>query len=168
MTIDCKRLLLVYVIAVIGVLSVIGIENAFALDNKVSVVGNFEGKFDHEMINTTGKYTISANTETFVLVGTFDNEYYQHLNPVTGKYVTSNPNCQRVHGDLVLESVDTKVFLDYNGKNCKYGLISYVIGTFEVTDSEGLLEINEGYGRITFVADHHSNNVSGQLKGSFE
>ncbi len=134
------------------------VSEANALPHAISVVGEFEGKFDHKSINTVGDYTISGDTNTFVLVGTFENDGLDWF----------NPNCQKIVADLILESQETKFYLDYTGKNCRYGLFSYVIGTFEVTDSEGEYEIKSGEGRITFVADHHTNNVSGELKGSFE
>jgi len=197
---DSKRLLLVYVLAVVGVLSIIAIEEVFAdeiqeetqvvdkvelevvreedtkeelvvvetkLTHKVSVTGNFDGVFDHKSINTQGKFRISGEIETFVLVGTFENTGVKHWNPVSGVYITSNPNCQNISADLVLESVETKINIDFNGKNCTYGLTSYVIGTFETTESVGKYGSIVGEGSITFVADHHTNNVSGQLKGSF-
>lgn len=154
-------------IFVVSTWSFIIVEEAFALPHSVGVVGDFNGKFDEKMINTEGKFRISGEIKQFILTGTFDNEYHKHVNPTTGKYVTSNPNCQRLHAGLVLQSVESKINLDFNGKNCKIGLISYVIGTFEVIDSEGKYEIKQGEGRITFVADHHNNNVHGQLKGVF-
>ncbi len=134
------------------------VSEANALPHAISVVGEFEGKFDLKSINTVGDYTISGDTNTFVLVGTFENDGLDRF----------NPNCQKIIAYLVLENQETKINLDYTGKNCRYGLFSYVIGTFEVTNSEGEYEIKSGKGRITFVADHHSNNVSGHLKGSFE
>ncbi len=199
---DSKKLLLVYVLAVVGVLSIIAIEEVFAdeiqeeaqevltfvdevtlqvtsieeevvvvekkLTHKVSITGNFEGDFDHKLINANGKFRISGDIQTFVLVGTFENEGVRYWNPYTGEYQTSNPNCQIVVGDLVLRSPDTRVELIFNGQTCTYGLMSYVIGTFVTGDSSGSYAGVEGEGRITFVADHHNNNVSGQLKGSFE
>lgn len=137
------------------------------LTHRVSVTGNFDGVFDHELINTEGKFRISSDVDTFVLVGTFENAVVQHWSPISGVYVTSNPNCQNISGDLVLESTEAKINIDFNGKNCTYGLTSYVIGTFETTESVGKYEGIVGEGSITFVADHHTNNVSGQLKGSF-
>lgn len=134
------------------------VSEANALPHAISVVGDFEGKFDHKSINTVGEYTISGDTNTFVLVGTFENDGIDRF----------NLTCQKIVADLVLESQETKINLDYTGKNCRYGLFSYVIGTFEVTNSEGKYEIKSGEGRITFVADHHTNNVSGELKGNFE
>lgn len=155
-----------------------------SLPHTIGIVGDFEGKFDHKSIITEGEYTIGGETEDFVLTGTFDNEYHKHVNPATGKYVTSNPNCQQVHGDLVLESAKMKIILDFEGKNCQIGLTSYVIGTYYSNDYEfadedeyeyGYDEDPEeeyenitGNGRITFVADHHSNSVSGNIKGIFE
>ncbi len=143
------------------------IVDAFALPHAMSIVADFEGKFDNKSINTSGKYRISNDVNIFVLVGNFEETGVSHYDPTTGKYVISNPNCSNITGELVLESVEAKIYLDYTGKNCHYGLLSYVIGTFEVTNSEGKYEILEGEGRITFVADHHNNDVSGQLKGSF-
>lgn len=158
-----------------------------SLPHAVGIVGDFEGTFDHESIITEGEYTISGNTEQFVLTGTFDNEYHEHVNPATGKYVTSNPNCQRVHGDLVLESAEIKIIIDFEGKNCRFGLMSYVIGTYYsneyvFTDEDEEEEDEYGYGneyedyedditgngRITFVADHHSNFVYGEIKGIYK
>ena len=138
------------------------------LPHAVSITADFEGKFDRKMINTSGEYKISNDVNTFVLVGTFDETGVSHYDPILGKYVITNPNCSNITAELVLESKDTKINLDYTGKNCHYGFFSYVIGTFEVTDSTGQYEGIEGNGRITFVADHHNNNVSGELKGSFE
>ncbi len=134
------------------------VSEANALPHAISVVGEFEGKFDEKMINTVGEFRINNDIGIYVLVGTFENDGIDRF----------NPNCQKIVADLVLESKETKFYLDYTGKNCRYGLFSYVIGTFEVTDSEGEYEIKSGEGRITFVADHHTNNVSGELKGSFE
>jgi len=164
-----NKIIPMYVLTYIIIgLALFGIVEVYALPHAISVVGNFEGEFDYKSINTTGEYTISGDTNTFVLVGTFEEKGVSHYNVSTGKYVISNPNCSNITGELVLQSVETKINLDYTGKNCHYGLFSYVIGTFEVTDSEGKYEIKSGEGRITFVADHHTNNVSGQLKGSFE
>lgn len=157
-----------------------------SLPRTIGIVGDFEGTFDHKSIITEGEYTISSEVEQFVLTGTFDNEYNEH-DPATatGKYVT-NPNCQRVHGDLVLESDKIKIIIDFEGKNCRFGLISYVIGTYfsneyVFTDEDEEYgygyEYNDEYekyeddiigdGRITFVADHHTNNVMGHFKGSY-
>jgi len=121
-----------------------------------SFIGSFEGIFDEKMINAVGEFRVSNNIDTFVLVGTFETNKITHWNPYEGVYITSNPNCQKIIADLVLEGTDRKISLDFTGKNCKYGLISYVIGTFE---TEG------GEGRITFVADHHTNTVKGELRG---
>lgn len=111
-----------------------------------SFIGSFEGKYDEKMINTVGEFRISNEIGTYVLVGTFENDGRDWL----------NPNCQKIVADLVLEGTDRKITLDFTGKNCKYGLTSYVIGTFETDGGEG---------RITFVADHHNNNVKGELRG---
>jgi len=125
------------------IVSILVIDEAQA---RTSIVGSFEGKFDEKMINTVGEFRISNNIGTYVLVGTFENNGRDWL----------NPNCQKITADLVLEGTDKKIILDFTGKNCKYGLMSYVIGTFETSLGEG---------SITFVADHHNNNVEGQLKG---
>ncbi len=125
------------------IVSILVIDEAQA---RTSIVGSFEGKFDEKMINTVGEFRISNNIGTYVLVGTFENNGRDWL----------NPNCQKITADLVLEGTDKKITLDFTGKNCKYGLMSYVIGTFETSLGEG---------SITFVADHHNNNVEGQLKG---
>ena len=125
------------------IVSILVIDEAQA---RTSIVGSFEGKFDEKMINTVGEFRISNDIGTYVLVGTFQNDGRDWL----------NPNCQKIVAELTLEGTDRKITLDFTGKNCKYGLMSYVIGTFETSLGEG---------SITFVADHHSNNVSGQLKG---
>ena len=123
---------------------------------RTSFLGTFEGKFDEKMINTVGEFRVNNNIDTFVLTGTFENDKITFWDPYQGVYVTSNPNCQKIIGDLVLQNDKTIINLDFKGKNCKYGLTSYVIGTFETSVGEG---------SITFVADHHSNSVQGQLKG---
>ncbi len=139
------------------------------LEHRVSVTGNFDGDFDHKMINASGKFTISGDVQTFVLVGTFENEGIRYWNPYSGEYETSNPNCQIIIGDLVLQSVETEIDLVFEGQTCTYGLMSYVIGTFETGESTGTYAGVEGEGRITFVADHHDNKIiGGQLKGNFE
>lgn len=143
------------------------IDNVEAIPSyKVSIVGNFDGEFDHKMINSSGKFRISGDAIIFALTGTFENSEQQHWNPLTGKYVRSSPNCQKINGDLVLTETNEKIDLDFNGKVCSYGLYSFVIGTFETTGGEGTYENVSGEGNITFVADHHTNKVSGQLKGS--
>ncbi|GEM_PF-6802113 len=119
------------------------IDDAQALS---SFIGSFEGMYDEKMINAVGEFRINNDIGTYVLVGTFENDGIDRY----------NPNCQKIVGDLVLEGTDRKIILDFTGKNCKYGLTSYVIGTFETDGGEG---------RITFVADHHNNTVEGQLKG---
>lgn len=164
-------LLLIVTIGMVFFCSTLMIGNVVAIQDvdelpsyKTSVVGNFNGHFDNKMINTSGNFNINNKVKTFVLVGTFANAEQQHWNPITGKYVKSSPNCQKIIGDLVLQTADAKINLDFIGKKCVYGLFSYVIGTFEVTDSTGY-EIESGEGRITFVTDHHSNIAKGQLKG---
>lgn len=138
-----NKLILVYVLA-ISVISIMSIEEAQA---RTSIVGSFEGTYDEKMIITVGEFRISNEIGTYVLVGTFENDGIDWF----------NPNCQKIVADLVLEGIDRKIItLDFTGKNCKYGLTSYVIGTFET---------NGGEGRITFVADHHNNTVEGQLTG---
>jgi len=125
------------------------IVSIFVIDEaqaRTSFVGSFEGKFDEKMINTVGEFRINNDIGIYVLVGTFENDGIDRF----------NPNCQKIVADLVLEGTDRKISLDFTGKNCKYGLMSYVIGTFETDGGEG---------RITFVADHHNNTVEGQLTG---
>lgn len=127
------------------------IVSLFLIDDaeaRSSFIGNFEGKFDEKMINTEGEFRVGGESNIFVFVGTFENAGRDYF----------NPSCQKISGDLILESNDKKIYIDFDGKNCKYGLISYVVGTFE---TEG------GEGRITFVADHHNNNVKGELRGFF-
>lgn len=158
----------IFAVTVVSFWSFTLFEEAFALEHKVRVQGNFDGKFDHKMINSEGTFRISGDINKFILVGTFDNNDSEHWNPVTGKYVRSNPTCQKIVGDLTLESVETKIKLNVNAKKCQYGLLSYIIGTFDVVDSEGKHDIESGEGRITFVADNHNNSVKGQLIGSFE
>jgi len=143
MNTDWNKLILVYALAVIGVISIMSIEEAQA---RTSFVGSFEGTYDEKMINTVGEFRINNDIGIYVFVGTFENDGIDRF----------NPNCQKIVGDLVLEGTDRKITLDFTGKNCKYGLTSYVIGTFET---------NGGEGRITFVADHHNNTVEGQLTG---
>jgi len=134
-----KLLLLLPILAV----SVFIIDDAQA---RSSFIGSFEGIFDEKMINAVGEFRISNDIGTYVFVGTFEDNGRDAF----------NPNCQKILADLVLEGTDRKLSLDFTGKHCKYGFISYVIGTFE---TEG------GEGRITFVADHHKNTVKGELRG---
>ncbi len=152
-----NRTILVIPLLVVSFFFLMGSHNqATALS---SFYGEFDGKFDNKMINADGKFRIGSDIGTFVLVGTFENSMFRHWDPLSGVYITSNPNCQNIIGDLTLQGEKRSIDLDFTAKSCKYGLISYVIGTFE---TEG------GEGRITFVADHHENNVSGQLKGVIE
>ncbi len=144
---------LIFVIATIGIMFTVGIVES--ADARTSIVGSFEGKFDNEMIKAKGEFRV-GELGTFELTGTFENDVFTYWNPYEGVFITSNPNCQKIIGDLVLQNDKTIINLDFKGKNCRYGLMSYVIGTFETSLGEG---------SITFVADHHSNNVEGQLKG---
>jgi len=143
MNADWNKLIFVYVLAVIGVISIMSIDDAQA---RSSFIGSFEGTYDEKMINADGEFRISNDIGIYVLVGTFDDKGRDAF----------NPNCQKILADLVLEGTDRKLSLDFTGKYCKYGLISYVIGTFETDGGEG---------RITFVTDHHKNTVKGELRG---
>lgn len=166
-------LLLIVTIGMVLFCSTLMIGNAVAIPDaealpsyKSSLVGNFNGKFDHSTINTVGKFNIGSEIETFVLVGTFESAEYSYWNPITGKYVRSSPDCQKIVGDLVLESKQGIINLQFNGKKCMYGLYSFVLGTFNAVDGTEKYELKSGEGRITFVTDHHSNIAKGQLKGS--
>ena len=130
---------------------------------KISIVGDFQGKFDHKSINAEGEFLIRNDIHTFTITG--DLEKFKR-DSIIGRY--TNYNCDNISGPLVLQGKETKIDIEFTGQKCQYGYASYVIGTFESIGSSGQYEGIEGEGRITFYADHHANNVFGQLKGSFE
>ncbi len=134
------------------------VPDAEASYHDVAIVGDFEGKFDHASINAEGDYSISNDKHTFTLHGDFVKD---------GRDMTYNIQCITIVGELVLDSKETKVFLDFDGKKCQYGYMSYVFGTFETTSSTGKFAGVTGEGRINFYADHHANNVFGTLQGTF-
>lgn len=141
--------------------------NAEAIpEYKTAFTGNFNGKFDGLVVDVDGKYRADNMVDTFAMIGTLTTADVNHFNPVTGKYVKSSPTCHKVDGDLVLQSKMGQIKLDFNGKKCMYGLKSYVIGTFEIVNATDSYENSSGDGRLTFVTDHHNNNVKGNLKGS--
>jgi len=134
------------------------VPDAEASYHDVAIVGDFEGKFDHASIIAEGDYRISNDKQLFTLHGDFVKD---------GRDKTYNIQCITIVGELVLDSKETKVFLDFDGKKCQYGYMSYVFGTFETTDSTGKFAGVTGEGRINFYADHHANNVFGTLQGTF-
>ena len=134
------------------------VPDAEASYHDVAVVGDFAGKFDHKSIYADGDFTISNNKHTFTLLGDFEKD---------GRDRTYNIQCITIVGKLVLDSEDTKIYLDFDGKKCQYGYMSFVFGTFETTNSTGKLAGVTGEGRINFYADHHANNVFGTLQGTF-
>ncbi len=134
------------------------VPDAEASYHDVAIVGDFEGKFDHKSISAEGDYSISNDRHTFTLLGDFEKD---------GRDKTYNINCITIVGKLVLDSEETKVYLDFDGKKCQYGYMSFVFGTFETTDSTGKFAGVTGQGRINFYADHHANNVFGTLQGTF-
>jgi len=159
---NCKLLftsLLISVIAVILLASTMPVAEAWG----VSIVGDFTGKFDHKTLNAEGEFLIRNDKHTFTITG--DLEKFKR-DGLTGLY--TNYNCHNISGPLVLESSETQINIEFTGKKCQYGYASYVLGTFESTGSSGQYEGIEGTGRITMYADHHANNVFGQLKGVFE
>ncbi len=133
--------------------------DAEASYHDVAIVGDFQGKFDHKSISAEGDYRISNDEHTFTLIGNFEKD---------GRDMTYNIQCITVVGKLVLDSEETKVYLDFDGKKCQYGYMSFVFGTFETTDSTGKFAGVTGSGRINFYADHHANNVFGTLQGVFK
>lgn len=134
------------------------VPDAEASYHDVAIVGDFEGKFDHKSINAEGDYRISNDEHTFTLKGDFVKD---------GRDWTYNIQCITIVGKLVLDSEETKVYLDFDGKKCQIGYMSYVFGTFETTNSTGKFAGVTGDGRINFYADHHANNVFGTLQGKF-
>jgi len=134
------------------------VPDAEASYHDVAVVGDFAGKFDHKSIYADGDFRISNNKHMFTLLGDFEKD---------GRDKTFNINCITIVAKLVLDSEDTKIYLDFDGKKCAYGHMSFVFGTFETTDSTGKLAGVTGEGRINFYADHHANNVFGTLQGTF-
>ncbi len=134
------------------------VPDAEASYHDVAIVGDFEGKFDHKSINAEGDYSISNDRHIFTLHGDFEKD---------GRDVTYNIQCITIVGELVLDSKETKVYLDFDGKKCQYGYMSFVFGTFETTNSTGKFAGVTGEGRINFYADHHANNVFGTLQGTF-
>ncbi len=132
--------------------------DAEASYHDVAIVGDFQGKFDHKSIIAEGDYRISNNEHTFTLIGDFEKD---------GRDNTYNINCITIVAKLILDSEETKVYLDFDGKKCAYGHMSFVFGTFETTDSTGKFAGVTGSGRINFYADHHANNVYGTLQGVF-
>jgi len=135
------------------------VPDAEATYHSVAIVGDFQGKFDHKSINADGDFRISNDKHAFTLIGNFEKD---------GRDKTYNINCITVVGKLILESEETKVYLDFDGKKCAIGYMSFVFGTFETTDSTGKLAGVTGSGRINFYADHHANNVFGTLQGVFK
>jgi hypothetical protein len=135
------------------------VQDAEASYHDVAIVGDFQGKFDHKSISAEGDYRISNDEHTFTLIGDFEKD---------GRDMTYNIQCITVVGKLVLDSEETKVYLDFDGKKCQYGYMSFVFGTFETTDSTGKFAGVTGSGRINFYADHHANNVFGTLQGVFK
>ncbi len=134
------------------------VPDAEASYHDVAIVGDFDGKFDHNTIYAEGDYTISSDKHSFTLLGDFEKD---------GRDKTYNINCITIVAKLVLDSEDTKIYLDFDGKKCAYGHMSFVFGTFETTDSTGKYAGVTGEGRINFYADHHANNVYGTLQGTF-
>jgi len=134
------------------------VPDAEATYHSVAIVGDFEGKFDHKSISAEGDYRISNDKQTFTLIGDFEKD---------GRDWTYNINCITIVGKLVLDGEETKVYLDFDGKKCQIGYMSYVFGTFETTNSTGKFTGVTGEGRINFYADHHTNNVFGTLQGTF-
>ncbi|MCP6727150.1 MAG: hypothetical protein KJI69_03940 [Patescibacteria group bacterium] len=134
------------------------VPDAEATYHHVAVVGDFHGKYDHKSINALGDYRISNDEHTFTLTGDFVKD---------GRDMTYNINCITIIGQLVLESQETNIYLDFDGKECQYGYMSYVFGTFSTTDSTGKFEGIIGDGRVSFYTNHYSDNVSGTLQGKF-
>ena len=132
--------------------------DAEATYHDVAIVGDFQGKFDHKSIFADGDFRISNDKHAFTLVGDFEKD---------GRDKTYNINCITVVGKLILDSEETKVYLDFDGKKCAYGYMSFVFGTFETTDSTGKLAGVTGSGRINFYTNHYANNVYGTLQGVF-
>ncbi len=159
---DWNYLKLFWVINVIalGVLITLSlvVQDAEASYHDVAIVGDFQGKFNHASIIAEGDYTISSDKHTFTLLGDFVKD---------GRDMTYNINCITVIGKLVLDSKETKVYLDFDGKKCEYGYMSFVFGTFETTDSTGKFAGVTGEGRINFYTNHYANNVYGTLQGTF-
>lgn len=159
---SCKLLFVTWVISVIAV-TLIASSMPVAEAHGVSIVGDFTGKFDHKTLNAEGEFLIRNDKHTFTITG--DLEKFKR-DSLMGLY--TNYNCNNISGPLVLESSETQINIEFTGKKCQYGYASYVIGTFESTGSSGQYEGIEGEGRITMYADHHANNVFGQLAGVFE
>ena len=134
------------------------VPDAEASYHSVAVVGDFEGKFDHKSIYSEGDFRISNDKHMFTLLGDFEKD---------GRDMTYNIHCITVVGKLVLDSEDTEINLDFDGKKCEYGYMSYVFGTFETTSSTGKLAGVTGEGRINFYTNHYANNVYGTLQGTF-
>jgi len=130
---------------------------------KISIIGDFQGKFDQKSINADGEFLIRNDKHAFTITG--DLEKFKRESTV-GRY--TNYNCNNISGPLVLQGVETKIDIEFTGQKCQYGYATYVIGTFESVGSSGQYEGIEGEGRITMYADRHANNVYGQLKGVFE
>ncbi len=134
------------------------VPDAEASYHHVAVVGDFEGKYNHNTILAEGEYKVSDNVNTFTLRGDIVKD---------GRDLTYNINCITIIGQLVLDSQDTQVFLNFDGKECQFGYMSYVFGTFDTTGATGKYAGVMGEGRISFYTDHYSDNVSGTLQGKF-
>jgi len=134
------------------------VPEAEASYHHVAVVGDFHGKYDHKTILADGEYRVSNDVNTFTLRGDFVKD---------GRDLGYNINCITIIGQLVLESQDTEVFLNFDGKECQIGYMSYVFGTFDTTHSTGKYAGVMGDGRISFYTNHYSDNVSGTLQGEF-
>lgn len=134
------------------------VPEAEASYHDVAITGDFQGKFDHKTIYADGDYRISSDKHSFTLIGDFEKD---------GRDMTYNINCITVVGELVLDSQESKVYLDFDGKKCQYGYMSFVFGTFDTTHSTGKYAGISGDGRISFTTDHYSNYVSGTLQGKF-
>lgn len=143
--------------------------DANALDYKTAFYGNFNGEHHHFQISkdfvnvesiASGNMHINGEAKYFLIYGFFSRLGFDQL----------NPNCDRVTGLLEDDSTDIKLILHINGKNCRYGMTSYLFGTFTATRLDGM-GTHEGNGLISIVTDEHltsenTHNFYGNISGS--
>ena len=123
---------------------------------RTSFTGSFDGIFDGKTIVSEGNFRLNNISNDYSMIGEIETTSIDPL----------NPHCKKLSGYIILNQNQTDINLDFSAKLCEYGLLSYVIGTFDVIDSTGNFDIESGEGRINFITDYHNNNMFGNLQGS--
>jgi hypothetical protein len=137
----------IYAVVIIGALVILGIPEADAY--KTAITGFFEGTSVENTIATVGNYQINNEKSKLVLTGEIQ------------ELLTDNKlgGCKNIRADFIIIGEDTNIEIDFTGKKCLYGQITYGMGYIESSDST--LK-----GRMTFMIDQRTDNVSGHLFGS--